>query len=110
MATIMKYKSYVAEIEYDSEIESFFGNVTNLSSPVTFYGKTVRELKTEFAHSINLYLDLCQENGIDAEKPYSGKLILRIDPVLHRKIATKARKEGKSVNRWIAEQIQTKAA
>lgn len=110
MATIMKYRNYVAEIEYDPEIESFFGSVVNLSSPVTFYGKTVQELKIEFARSVKTYLDICRENGMDAEKPYSGKLILRIDPVLHRRIATEARKEGKSVNRWIADRIQTKAA
>lgn len=110
MPTIMKYRQYVAEIEYDPEIEAFFGNVVNLSSPVTFYGKTVKELKKELASSIKVYLDVCKEKAIEPEKPYSGKLILRIDPADHRKIAGEAKKEGKSVNKWIAEKLHTKAA
>ena len=110
MPTIMKYRKYIAEIEYDPEIEAFFGNVVNLSSPVTFYGKTVKELKTELACSIKTYLDVCKEKGLEPEKPYSGKLILRIDPADHRKIADEAKKEGKSVNKWISEILHTKAA
>ena len=110
MPTIMKYRKYIAEIEYDPEIEAFFGNVVNLSSPVTFYGKTVQELKRQLACSIKTYLEVCEEKGVEPEKPYSGKLILRIDPAEHRQIAGEAKKEGKSVNKWIVERIHTKAA
>lgn len=110
MPTIMKYHQYIAEIEYDPEIESFFGSIVNLTSPVTFYGKTVRELKKEIANSVKTYLEVCKEKGIEPEKPYSGKLILRIDPADHRKIAGEAKREGKSVNKWIAERLHSKAA
>jgi predicted HicB family RNase H-like nuclease len=110
MATIMKYDEYIAEIEFDSDYETFFGNVINLSTPVTFYGKTVKELKQEFIRSIKTYLAVCKERGIEPDKPFSGKLILRINPDLHRKIASSAQREGKSVNKWIAETLEEKAA
>ena len=51
MAT-MEYNGFVAQIEYDAEIDSFFGNVVNVSSPITFYGKTTEELRREFAQSV----------------------------------------------------------
>lgn len=41
MATIMRQGEYVAAVEYDPDIDLFFGNVINLSSPLTFYGRSL---------------------------------------------------------------------
>lgn len=60
----LEYKGYIASIEYDPEIESYMGVVTNIQSPVTFYGKNYEELETEFAQSIDIWLQLCEERGI----------------------------------------------
>ena len=46
-------------------------------------------------------LDLLEGLGL------SGRIPLRIDPVLHWEIATKAQVEGVSLNAWIADQLKT---
>jgi predicted HicB family RNase H-like nuclease len=46
----------------------------------------VNELKTSFEDSIDDYLEFCEERGEEPDKPFSGKFVLRIDPVLHRRL------------------------
>ncbi len=38
-------------------------------------------------------------------KPYSGKLTLRISPSIHAAIATAAETSGKSLNKWVADTL-----
>jgi predicted HicB family RNase H-like nuclease len=103
MATSIKFNDYVASIEYDADIEMFFGRVMNLSSPVTFYGASVEELRREFANSIQAYLEVCRERGIEPEKPYSGRINIRTTPEQHRRFARQAAMAGKSLNNWALE-------
>ena len=98
-----------AAVEYDPDLDSFFGQVVNLSSPLTFYGKTTEELRREFANSISEYLAVCKEQGITPEKPFSGRITVRTSPELHRDIARAAAAEGKSINAWITETLRRKA-
>ncbi len=109
MPTVMKHGEYVAEIEFDPELEMFFGNVINLSGPVTFYGRSVDELHEAFAASIEVYLDVCRERGIEPEKPYSGRFNIRVPPRLHRDLAVAARASGKSLNAWATEALEDAA-
>jgi predicted HicB family RNase H-like nuclease len=98
----MSYKSYEARIAYDENAELFHGEVINLRDVITFQGKSVMELKQAFAESVNDYLAFCKERGEEPEKPYSGQLVLRIESPLHRDAALAARREGLSLNKWIA--------
>ena len=43
--------------------------------------------------------------GRSPDKPYSGHVMIRIDPALHRKAAQRAEAEDISLNAWIAKQI-----
>ena len=65
----MEYKGYVANITYDDELESFFGQVANTLDVITFYGKSVDELKREFALSVDAHLAFCAEQGIEPSQP-----------------------------------------
>ena len=65
----MEYKGYVANISYDDELESFFGQVANTLDVITFYGKSVDELKSEFASSVEAHLAFCAEEGIEPSPP-----------------------------------------
>ena len=98
----MSYKSYEARITYDEGAELFHGEVINLRDVITFQGKSVKELKQAFAESVRDYLAFCKERGEEPEKPYSGQLVLRIESPLHRNAALAARREGLSLNKWIA--------
>jgi predicted HicB family RNase H-like nuclease len=102
----MEYKGYIGAVQFDEEAEIFHGEVINLRDVITFQANSVEGLKQEFHDSIEDYLDFCKERGEAPEKPFSGKLTLRLQPDLHRKIYIKSRKENKSLNNWITESLE----
>jgi len=59
------------------------------------------ELRSALVDSVEDYLAFCTERGEEPEKPYSGKLLVRVEPELHKSLVIQARKNGKSLNAWI---------
>lgn len=102
---MMKYKGYVARIEYDDKDRIFVGHLAGIKDIVGFHGDTVDGLERAFHESVDNYVALSKETGRPAQKPYSGNLMLRIDPDIHVAIATASRLCGKSINRWAAEAL-----
>jgi len=102
---MLKYKGYTGSVEFDDESGIFHGEVLDLRDVVTFQGKSVEELKKAFRGSIDDYLKFCKERNEKADKPFSGRLMVRLPPRLHRKVFISARREGKSLNQWIAEKL-----
>jgi predicted HicB family RNase H-like nuclease len=100
---------YIARIEYDEELASFHGVVVNAPSVITFYGASVEELQTEFDRSVQTYYEVCKERGLDPNKPYSGKLNLRLAPDLHGKAAAAAALADMSLNTFIADAVRRRA-
>ena len=45
----------------------------------------------------------------EAEKPFSGHFVVRIEPGLHREAATAARRAGLSLNKWVAKALERAA-
>jgi predicted HicB family RNase H-like nuclease len=103
---MMTYKGYTCAVQFDDEAEIFHGEVSGLRDVVTFQGKTVDELKSSFQESIDDYLEFCESRNEDPDKPFSGKFLLRIDPLLHRKLAELSLKSGQSLNNYITEQLK----
>lgn len=100
---MIEYKGYLATFEFDPEIESFHGRVVNTRDTISFYGKSVAELKRELACSVESYLAHCAERGKEPEKPFSGSFLVRGSPELHRGVALEAARAGKSMNQWVVE-------
>jgi len=103
---MLKYKGYTGHAEYDDEASIFHGEVLDLRDVITFQGKNVEELEEAFRQSIDDYLEFCEEKGEEPDKPFSGRLMLRLPPNLHRKAYVNALREGKSLNQWIAERLE----
>jgi predicted HicB family RNase H-like nuclease len=103
---ILKYKGYSGHVEYDDEAGIFHGDVLDLEDVITFQGMTVDEVERAFRDSIDDYLEFCQQRGEEPDKPFSGRLMLRLPPNLHRKVYVSALREGKSLNQWIAERLE----
>lgn len=101
----MKYKGYEAVVSFDEDAEIFHGEVINTRDVITFQGKAVAELKKAFRESIEDYLSFCKERGEMPEKPFSGTLLIRIEPSLHRKLSTAAKKKKLSLNALIQERL-----
>ncbi|HMO47244.1 MAG TPA: toxin-antitoxin system HicB family antitoxin [Rubrivivax sp.] len=45
-----------------------------------------------------VFLEVCNEKGIEPRRNYPGRFNLRIPPDLHERLAITARAEGKSIN------------
>ena len=104
---MLNHKGYTGHVEFDDEASLFHGEVLDLKDVVTFQGRTVEELEQAFRESVEDYLAFCQERGETPDKPFSGRLMLRLPPALHREIYVQAKREGKSLNQWITDQLST---
>ena len=100
----MEYKGYVGKVEYDEDAQVFSGMVINTRDIITFQGESVGELKKAFEDSVDDYLQWCKEDGVSPEKPYSGRLNLRLSPETHKKAAINAKKKGISLNNILKRQ------
>jgi predicted HicB family RNase H-like nuclease len=60
--------------------------------------------------SINDYIAWCTEEGVEPEKPYSGKFNLRLSPELHREIAIRAKRLNISINSFVEKAITDELA
>jgi predicted HicB family RNase H-like nuclease len=105
MKNAMIYKDYAARVEFDAEDRIFFGRIAGIRDIVTFHGETVDELEASFKEAVDHYLDTCAKLGDEPNKPYSGKLTLRIHPSIHAAVATAAETSGKSINKWVADML-----
>ena len=103
---IMEVDGYKAKIEYDPELDQFRGEILGLNGSADFYGKTPASLRKEFKNSLKVFLEVCEEKGIEPVKNYSGKFNLRISTGLHREIAARATAADKSINEWISETLK----
>ena len=74
----MKLDDYIARIDYDEDREVFHGRIINIRDVVNFYGATPAELKQEFRNSLDCYLEVCAERGLEPAKPYSGRFNIRM--------------------------------
>ena len=107
---IMTVNGYHAKIEYDEEIDLFRGEILGLNGGADFYGKTPKELRAEFRKSLQVFLQVCEEKGIEPRKHFSGKFNLRISPELHEQLALAAQAEGKSINALAQEALRIRVA
>ncbi len=103
---MMQYKGFVGHAEYDDDAEIFHGEVINVNHVITFQGKTVAQLKKAFTESVDVYLDYCKKENIEPARPYSGNLVIRTTPELHRELSILARKNRKSLNAFICDKLQ----
>jgi predicted HicB family RNase H-like nuclease len=107
---MMEHKGYIGRVEFDDESGIFHGEVINTRDVITFQGSSVAELKTAFRDSVEDYLAFCASRGEEPDKPFSGQFLTRISPELHRLVNIAANLSGKSLNGWVAEQLQSSIA
>ena len=107
---VMTVDGYHAKIEYDEDLDLFRGEILGLSGGADFYGKNPKELRVEFKKSLQVFLAVCKEKGIDPRRHFSGKFNLRIPPELHERLAIVAQAQGKSINSLAQEALQERVA
>jgi len=100
-----KYKGYAARIEYSDEDGCFVGHIAGIKDVVGFHGDSVARLRARFQEAVDDYLETCARLNRPPQKPYSGRLLLRVSPEVHAAIATAADVSGKSINQWAAQTL-----
>ena len=103
---VMTVGDYHATIEFDPDLDMFRGEILGLNGGADFYGKNPKELRAEFKRSLDVFLEVCAEKGIETKRHFSGKFNLRISPQLHEKLAIAAQASGKSINALAQQALQ----
>jgi len=106
MKNIMNIKGYQALISYDAEINMFRGEFISLNGGADFYANDIEGLIREGELSLNIFLKMCQEDGVSPEKQYSGKFNVRLPSDLHKNLAICASARGQSINQLIIESLK----
>lgn len=103
---MIEYKGYVGVFDFDPKIDSFHGTVINTNDVITFYGASIKELRKEMRTSVDEYLTFCREQDREPEKPFSGKMMIRTDPGLHRRVAIEAARRRQSMNSYVQDVLE----
>jgi len=101
MSEIIKYKDYLASVQFSAEDEVFYGKILGINDLVNFEGTTVKELKKAFSEAVDDYLNSCKKIGKNPDKTYKGSFNIRIPQELHRKAAINAALKNMSLNDFV---------
>ena len=105
----MTYKGYTAKMEFDVEDKIIVGRVLAIDDIITFHGASVAQFEAAFHAAVDSYIIACKKLGQAAEKPASGRLMLRVDPKVHAAAVKASAQHGQSLNKW-AEKVLMEAA
>ena len=103
---MLYFKGYPGHLEFDDEPSLFHGEVLDTRDVITFQGRSVGEIEQAFRASVDDYLDFCSERGEAPEKPFSGRLMLRLPKRLHRDDFLSAKRAGKSLNQFVVDRLK----
>ena len=109
MTNTMTYKGYSARIEYDDDDGIFFGRIAGIRDGVGFHADAVPGLREAFHEAVEDYVETCAKIGKAPQKAFSGQVMFRVDPSVHRKAALAAELAGKSLNQWAEEALDRAA-
>lgn len=70
MKEMMEYKGYKGSVHYSDEDELFHGKVKFIRSLLSYEGTDMESLRKDFEEAVDDYLDYCNEEGIEPEKPF----------------------------------------
>lgn len=109
MNNTLSYKGYRASLDFDPEDRILIGRVLDIHDVIGSHGASVTDLETAFHEAIDNYLDACAKLEQEPEKPASGRMMLRVDPVIHAASLRAAARTGQSLNKW-AEDVFRRAS
>lgn len=104
MTNTMSHRGYTASMTFDTEDKVIVGRVLDIDDIIVFHGASVIEFETNFHAVVDDYIAACEALGGAAERPASGRLMLRVAPSVHAAALKAAARSGVSLNKW-AEQV-----
>ena|SRR5215210_2118572 len=109
VSSAFRPEEYSYRVQYSPDDEAFIGLVEEfpgLSAFADTLEEAVKEIQTVLAEG----LQLLAERGEQIPEPlsrrkYTGKLVLRLTPTLHRRLAAEALRKGVSLNEHLKEKL-----
>jgi predicted HicB family RNase H-like nuclease len=101
-ANTLSYAGYSARVEFDADDRLFVGHIAGIRDIVGFHGASVDELEAAFREAVDNYVAACKKLGQSPDKPYTGRVMLRLPPEVHARASTAAQLRGMSFNQWAA--------
>ena len=105
----MTYRGHQARIVYDPSDRIFVAHIDGVTAISGFHGQSVAELEAAFHEAVVDYVATCARANKAPEKPFSGRVMLRIAPATHVRAALAAQIKGISLNQWAKEALSTQA-
>ena len=105
----LTYRGYTAHLEFDTDDMIIVGRVVDIDDIITFHGASVPEFESAFHGAIDGYVLACEQLGQTADKPASGRMMLRVNPTVHAAAVKASARSGQSLNKW-AEKVLGRAA
>ncbi|GLS29490.1 Predicted nuclease of the RNAse H fold, HicB family [Mesorhizobium albiziae] len=109
MKNVIDVEGHKAVLTFDPELGMIRGEFLGLAGGADFYAVSVEGLLVEGRKSLQVFLDLCAEKGVEPFREFSGRFNVRLDPKTHEAAVIAAAAENKSLNEWVAEVIETAA-
>lgn len=104
---------YVKYVDWSDEDQCFIGRCPELFSGAV-HGTDEVKVYAELCETAEEWIRLLHEDGValpeplTAQKTFSGKFLIRVEPSLHRRLAAKALAAGESLNSFCSKAL-TKA-
>lgn len=106
MRDALTYKNFIGSVHFSSDDGLFFGKIEGINDLVTFEGRSVDEVVSEFHDAVDDYLALCKKTGKKARRSYKGSFNIRTTSEIHRKAAERAAVEGISLNQLVQRALE----
>jgi predicted HicB family RNase H-like nuclease len=83
--------------------------VVDLRDEIYFEGDSVESIEGSMRRAVDHYLTVCEKRGESPDRPFSGKLNVRLGSDVHRAAVTAAAAEGESLNNWLVRVVESAA-
>ena len=75
---------------------------------ISFEADSADGIERAFHEAVDDYIEQCAETGREPDRAFSGRLIVRMEPALHRDVYLEATRKGTSLNAWIVEYLASR--
>lgn len=102
---------YLKYVEWSDEDRCFIGRCPEVFIGAV-HGPDEARVYAELCETVEEWIALLQEDGVDLPEPlagkkqFSGKFVLRMEPGLHKRLAAKALASGDSLNTFCKKALE----
>jgi len=106
MSQTLEYKGYNGSVLYSAEDRILHGRVVGIRDAVTYEGRDVASLETNFKAAVDEYLDFCNEEDKTPDTPFKGSFNIRLGRDLHKRAALYAEEHDQKLNTVVQDALK----